>query len=117
MTKTTATVFCRLQIDGTHNWPACDVEGVDFLRHTHRHMFHIEAHAEVTHSDRDVEFIALKRKIQQYFAAQQDVVGQVAFGAQSCEMIAETLINTFNLVECTVSEDGENGATVKVVAE
>lgn len=111
---TSSVVFCTLQVDGTHNWPACDVDGVDFLRFTHRHMFHITAYVPVTHTDRDVEFIALKRKIQQHFASKADEYGQVEFGAQSCEMIAHDLITMFDLCRCDVSEDGENGAIVVV---
>lgn len=110
-------VFCTLRIDGTHNWPACDVPGVEFLRDPHRHMFHIKAYAAVNHDDRDIEFIALKRQIHQYFAEQANEYGSVEFGAKSCEMIANDLIDRFNLTCCEVNEDGENGAVVSVVAD
>jgi len=124
----TSEVYCTLQIEGTHNWPGCPFEEVDYLRVPHRHMFHIKAHKLVTHSDRDVEFIMLKHQIQRYLigrywsgwenhTAGRTAKGLCEFGAMSCEMIAEELINQFDLCRCEVSEDGENGAilTVKVI--
>jgi len=108
----TTEVFCRLQVEGTHSWPACDVEGVDFLRHVHRHIFHVEARVVVDHPDRDREFIDLKRELTQHFREMEDIYGCVNFGAKSCEMIGAELIHLFDLSSVTVSEDGENGATV-----
>lgn len=115
-------VFCTLQVEGTHNWPGCPFDEVAYLRDPHRHMFHIKAYKLVTHSDRDVEFIMLKRKIQNYifghyWAYHVDKEDRITtriceFGAKSCEMLAEELINKFDLSRCEVNEDGENGAIV-----
>lgn len=112
-------IWVTLQVEGTHNWPKCPFKEVAFLRETHRHIFHIKAYKEVTHSDRDVEFIMLKRDILDYLrfeyttgygASEARTVH--AFGSKSCEMIATELIKEFELSRCSVSEDNENGAIV-----
>jgi len=112
--KVSTEVYCTLQIEGTHNWPSCPFEEVDYLRVPHRHVFHIKAHYPVTHSDRDVEFIMLKHKLDTYIKGRYFDVKQrlCVFGAMSCEMIAEELMQHFLLSRCEVSEDGENGAII-----
>lgn len=112
-------VWTTFQIEATHNWPECPFEEVDFLRVPHRHMFHVKAYKEVTHNDRDVEFILLQRKLIHYFYnTYYNAVKNIhQFGHKSCEMIAQELIEKFNLSCCEVSEDLENGAVVTPVAE
>lgn len=107
-------VFCSLQVDGLHRWKECPFEEVAYLRDLHRHMFHIKCYKNVNHSDRDTEFIILKHQVMGYF---KDTFYEIPlrccnFGEMSCEMIAERLIEFFNLSRCEVSEDGENGAIV-----
>ena len=114
--RTETVVFCSLQVEGIHNWPDCPIDEVAYLRDPHRHLFHIKAYKEVTHSDRDVEFIWLKHQIQHfidrtYYSVKYNCC---VFGAKSCEMIAEELISKFDLQKCEVNEDGENGAIVTV---
>jgi hypothetical protein len=107
---TRAEVFCTLQIEGTHCWIGCDIGEVDYLRSPHRHVFHIKAYAAVNHDDRNIEFIELKHKLLDHFKPFYDKTKRLhVFGERSCEMIARELIETFNLTECEVSEDGENG--------
>ena len=105
-------VWVTFQLEGIHSWPACPFEEVSFLRHPHRHMFHIKAHKEVTHSDRDVEFIMLKREMMDYMLEKWGSNGikssdphcpTMKFGAMSCEMIAKDLIERFDLLQCEVS--------------
>ena len=116
-------VYCTLQIEGVHNWPECPFDEVGYLRDPHRHIFHIKAYKLVEHSDRDVEFIMLKHRIesylhQNYYAPSASMMGVGGpwheFGARSCEMIAHELIEQFDLSRCEVSEDNENGAIVTV---
>lgn len=118
-------VFCTTQIEGTHSWSACPYDEVGYLRDPHRHMFHIKAYKHVTHSNRDVEFIMLKHRIESYLLTnygkpiKHHTGWEIAdnkliceFGEMSCEMIAKELIAQFDLSRCEVSEDGENGAEV-----
>jgi len=107
-------VYCTLQVEALHNWANCPHEEVSYLRDPHRHVFHIKAYKEVSHDDRDVEFIMLKHQIEEYLIAKyfnsQKYICD--FGSQSCEMIAVELINKFELSVCEVNEDNENGAVV-----
>lgn len=118
MTRIT-TVYCTLQVEGTHHWPKCPFDEVAYLTVPHRHMFHIKAHVPVTHSDRDVEFIMLKHKIESYLGNvyYDEKQKLCVFGAKSCEMLAEELMDEFGLSMCEVSEDNENGAVVYEAGE
>lgn len=107
-------VYCTLQIEGTHNWPACPFDEVDYLRVPHRHVFHVKAFKPVFHDDRDVEFIMLKHAILDYVKnAYYDQEKKLCvFGRKSCEMLAQELMDQFKLSKCEVNEDNENGAIV-----
>ena len=109
-------IIVRLQVEGLHYWKdASEVEpDVVFLANIHRHMFHIKCKAEVRHNDRDIEFILFKREIKQYLEDKyfDDSHNCLLFGNRSCEMIAQELVNEFELNYCSVAEDGENGAEV-----
>ena len=79
-------------------------------------MFRFTAQMYVTHANRDVEFIELKRKIEEY--CRTHFSGHVDSGHElSCEMMAEELCLQFNLGICEVSEDGENSGRVEVVTD
>lgn len=117
-------VYCTLQIEGTHNWPGCPFDEVAYLRDPHRHVFHIKAHKLVNHDDRDTEFIMMKHQITEYLFDKylrnsKDPTSRItqrlhAFGAMSCEMLARELIEEFDLCQCEVNEDNENGAILYV---
>jgi LmbE family N-acetylglucosaminyl deacetylase len=106
-------ITVRTQFEGVHCYPAAP-EGVEFLRYPHRHVFHVEINVEVFHMDRDIEFILFKREIEALIKHRGK---QLNF--KSCEMIA-TELSTYVITKyegrackVTVSEDGENGATVE----
>lgn len=112
----TKNIIVTIQVEGLHSWPECPIEEVSFLKYPHRHIFFIKAKKNVSHSDRDIEIIQLKRKIQ-YYLLQKYGIGFKArlgcdFGRMSCEMIAEELIEKFNLNYVSVLEDNENGAEI-----
>lgn len=98
-------IVVTFQVEGTHRWPECPFEDVAFLREKHRHIFHVRATKQVTHSDRQVEIIRLKRSMLMY----ADKFGG-DFGRASCEDMAEHLVEKFDLITCQVLEDNENGA-------
>lgn len=109
MSEIKAAVVVNLKVEGIHCWPDCPFEDVAFLRNPHRHLFTVTATKLVSHDDRDIEIIRLKRAMTVYLNPRD---GHEArdFGAQSCEMIARDLMEQFNLLNVHVLEDGENGA-------
>lgn len=99
-----------------HCWPECPFEEVGFLKHPHRHEFHVTVKWVVLHNDRDKEFIMMKNWLTdftRYHFANKDL------GRMSCEDIADKIYQaTLREDEpsgcCFVSvfEDGENGVEV-----
>ena len=107
-------VIVQCQIEGVHRWRHCNIEEVSFLRNKHRHVFHIMAVKEVRTTERDVEIIHLRRQI--LMSLQAEYGTPCDFGDMSCEMIAEWLLKHFNLSQCAVLEDGENGAQIETTS-
>lgn len=101
-------IVVKLQFEGIHSWPSCDLADVAFLAAKHRHLFHITATKRVE-KDRGIEIIMLKREIQSYLAEQYP---DRELGSMSCEALATELLDRFGLDQCAVLEDGENGAVV-----
>jgi len=108
------------QKEGIHKFPGADTnpkyatgnwDDVSFLGYPHRHIFHFYVTLGVTHNDRDVEFIQFKRELERLFTK-----NVLHLDYQSCEMIAENLINYIEEhypnrgVRVEVYEDNENGA-------
>jgi len=107
-------IVVNLEVDWVHRWKDCPIEEVSFLKDYHRHIFKIKCVKEVSHDDRDVEIIQLKRSIVQYLEKMYyDTDKRTCFfDWKSCEMLAKELLNEFVLVSCEVLEDGENWALV-----
>ena len=69
--------------------------------------------SEVFHNDRDIEFIQFKRWLENLYSQ-----GTIELNFKSCEMISDDLYEVIATrypkrdIEITVSEDGENGATI-----
>lgn len=99
----------KLDIEGLHAWPNCDIEEVEYLKYLHRHTFGFLCRAEVDHGDRAVEFIELKHMIKEYIGRKyyDKKYKCCNFIGQSCETLAEELLREFNLCRCAVSEDNE----------
>lgn len=109
-------IIVNIQAEGVHSWPECPIKEVEFLKSPHRHIFHICCKKNVEHNDRDVEIIRFKREIQYYLLNEFGIGHKNAegcdFGRLSCEDISLLLLEKFNLVYCSVLEDGENGAEI-----
>lgn len=114
-------IWVTFQKEGLHKYPAAlndpnlatgGWDDVSFLGYIHRHIFHFKVQIEVTHTDRDIEFIQFKRELENLY---KDNVIQLDF--KSCEMMSDDLANYIidkypnRDLTITVSEDGENGAT------
>lgn len=115
-------VFCKLNIDGVHNWETFPVVNgklreVAYLKYMHRHRWYFECFKTVAHDDRDVEFIWLQHEIVDYLKETyySSTARTHVFGSQSCEMIGEEILVKFDLDKVIVSEDNENGAIVERV--
>ena len=110
-------IFITFQKEGIHKYPAAETDpnlkDVSFLAFPHRHIFHFKVSIQIFHDDRELEFILVKRKCQNWL---NDETLHLDF--KSCEMIAQDLYNLIHVqwpnraVTVEVSEDGENGATL-----
>ena len=120
-------IWVTFSKEGVHCYPAAltdpklatgDWDDVSFLGHPHRHIFHFRVRIEVFHDDRDIEFIQFKRWLERLYSADKSG-GVLVLDYKSCEMICDELAETINKkypnrkMEITVSEDGENGATIE----
>lgn len=110
-------------LDGVHNWDTLPIDEeylkeVRFLKVPHRHMFGFKCYAKVEHGDRDIEFIVMKRDVIDYLNCTyyNNKERTHMFGSQSCEMIAEKLLEEFDyLYKVEVNEDNENGGIVECI--
>jgi len=118
-------IWVTFQKEGIHCYPAASVDpmlatndqyDVSFLASPHRHIFHFRVWIEVSHNDRDIEFIQFKRWLEQLYTGQESVL---KLDYKSCEMIAEDLFAKIaeryphRSIHIEVSEDGENGCFIK----
>lgn len=116
-------IYVTFQKEGIHMYPAAatdpslktdDEYDVSFLGTPHRHIFHFTVAIQVTHNDRDIEFIQFKRWLEKLYST-----GTLELNHKSCEMISDDLYDTIATkypsrdIEITVSEDNENGAVIK----
>jgi len=115
-------IWVTFQKEGIHKYPGADTDpnlatgdeyDVSFLGYPHRHIFHFKVAIQVFHNDRDIEFIQFKRWLENSFRD-----GVMKLDHKSCEMISDELYMYIATryperdIEITVSEDGENGATI-----
>lgn len=116
-------IWVTFQREGIHKYPVANTDpnlatgdeyDVSFLAYPHRHIFHFRVAIQVFHDDRDIEFIQFKRWLENLYKA-----GTLELDYQSCEMISDALYDKIATrypqrdIEITVSEDGENGATIQ----
>lgn len=111
-------IFVTLQVPGEHRWPQA-VEKSKYYNHlanTHRHLFHIKVTAKVTEYNREIEFFEFKDIVLFVLTKRYPIRAGTSvhqFDHDSCEQIAQHLLNDLNVYEVEVSEDGENGAIVR----
>lgn len=103
----------RLRKEFMHCYPGAP-EPVKFLRNMHRHELHVTVTISVNHNDRDLEFIMVKRNLDEVLS----VMVKNCVPETSCEDIAQGLLehcrqvygHNKRSVAVEVTEDGENGA-------
>lgn len=108
-------VYATVIFEAVHNWPGVvnipGLEEVSYLQYPHRHRFFIRVHSKVTHSDRDVEFIWLAHRVEEFMKAK---FPDGNLGSMSCEMIGTLILDNFEAIyKVDVSEDDENGAVME----
>lgn len=113
-------IWVTFKKEGIHYYPAAltdpNLADVSFLGHPHRHIFHFKVWIEVTHDDREIEFIQFKRWLESLYSN-----SILSLDNKSCEMISNDLYwniaNEYSHKEVwiEVSEDGENGSFIKYV--
>tara|TARA_Y100000385_G_scaffold146749_1_gene152353 strand:- start:744 stop:1190 length:447 start_codon:yes stop_codon:yes gene_type:complete len=122
MNNAKRSIWVTFTKEGIHKYPAAledpalatgDEYDVSFLGYPHRHTFHFKVQIQVTHNDRDIEFIQFKRWLESLY------VGDILqLDYKSCEMIADDLYLEINnkypgrFVVIDVAEDGENGCQI-----
>ena len=115
MTENFKMIWVTFEKEGLHKYPAAltdpALKDVEFLGYPHRHMFKFKVWIEVTHDDRDIEFILFKRWLESLYAEKT-----LALDFKSCEMISDDLHAQITArypnrhITIEVSEDGENGS-------
>lgn len=113
---TTAKITVRNQFIAHHRWKTAREPRHGFLQYWHRHVFHVATTFNVRHNDREIEFFDAQTMVQEIIEAWKDK--QVD---KSCEMFATEILHRLfykglDVVSCTVGEDGENEATVEIIA-
>jgi hypothetical protein len=116
-------IWVTFQKEGIHKYPAAltdpnlatgDEYDVSFLGYPHRHIFHFKVWINVTHDDRDIEFIQFKRWLENLY---KDSI--LSLDYKSCEMMSGDLYDSISQrypgreVWIEISEDGENGSFIK----
>jgi hypothetical protein len=116
-------VYCTFQKEGYHYFPGADknplyATGDDYdvshLGYRHMHYFNFKVWVQVTHNNRDIEFIQLRRWIEKQYGD-----GVLEIDHRSCEMLAEDLYDKLSEkypgmeIRIDVSEEGVNGAYVE----
>ena len=89
----------------------------EFLKHPHRHVFHLTVKIQQYHTNRDIEYIHFKRWL-------DNQLDSILVNGKSCEMLCDIIYNLAQRkymskntakrdVTIEVLEDGENGAIVE----
>ena len=110
-------IWVKFQRSGVHCYPNAPNE-CSYLASLHRHLFKFKVGIQVFHNDREIEFHMFLNWLESLYQKEN-----LFLDYQSCEMIAEDLINTIitrypnRELEIEVSEDGECGVKVSYQPE
>ena len=122
MSTATKFIWVTFEKEGIHRYPEAltdpalatgDEYDVSFLGHPHRHIFHFRVSIEVTHNNRDIEFIQFKRWLERLYNE-----GTLVLDYKSTEMMSDDLYVHIaarypgRAVIIQVAEDGENGCEI-----
>lgn len=111
----TRSIIVRTSFVTQHRWR----KAKNFLKHPHRHVFHVAVEVSVTESDRELEFFAVQEQINKLARNQRWTYDEVH--ELSCEQFAEQILvflrqtlpgGASRRFTVDVSEDGENTGRV-----
>jgi replicative DNA helicase len=112
----------KYTMEGIHHYPDAP-EAVSFLRHPHRHIFHIVLYVEQFHNERDVEYILLRKWLEHRCKTTQwdlssscEHIAQVIGTHARAEYAGESMRRPdglFRRVMVEVLEDNENGCLLE----
>lgn len=103
-------VLVFLTVDGFHYWKNAP-ESSSYLKQTHRHKFFIRSWFKVQSNDREVEFFAKQKEIEELLLT--TFGSPCDFEYRSCEDIATFIIENTNSARVEVLEDGFYGAIIE----
>lgn len=114
-------VYVQFTQYGLHHYPKAPAN-VAFLATPHGHTFHFKLTFSVADANREIEFFTIKDEVIKYLekaykskSVNHSLQHILDFQDKSCEMLAqELLINFKQCVEVEVSEDGIDGAIVRI---
>ena len=113
-------IYTQFVKEGYHHYPGADTnptlatgdwDDVSHLGLRHMHYFYFKVHLEVSHDNREVEFIQFRRWLERLYNS-----GALELNHRSCEMLADDLYEKISEkypgreVRIDVSEDNINGA-------
>lgn len=113
-------VYCTFQREGYHQYPGADTNpftatgdeyDVSHLALRHMHYFFFKVWVQVWHDDRDIEFIQMRRWIEELYRSEV-----LSMDNQSCEMMSDALYDqlkkkyTNSEIRIDISEEGINGS-------
>lgn len=118
-------VYVPFVKEGYHFYPGADTNpalatgdkyDVAHLSMRHMHYFYFKVWVEVRHTNRDIEFIQLRRWLESLYES-----GALEMNGKSCEMLADDLASQIHArypgseIRIDVSEDNINGAYVEYI--
>lgn len=113
-------VYCSFQKEGYHFYPGADTNpgtatndkfDVSHLGFRHMHYFFFKVWVEVFHDNRDIEFIQMRRWIEELYDS-----GYLSMDNQSCEMMSDALAIQLRCrypnseIRIDISEENINGS-------
>ena len=113
-------VYCTFNKEGYHYYPGADVNpgtatndkfDVSHLAFKHMHYFYFKVWVQVHHDDRDIEFIQLRRWIEELYDS-----AYLSMDNQSCEMMSDALYTQLccrypnSEIRIDISEENINGS-------
>lgn len=131
--NTSTEIEVKMSSPGLHSWSNIedqataynDFEDVKYLKYLHRHTFHFTLRFQVSHDDRDLEFIQVRNLVyqllhQEFYDAEYSCLN---FRSRSCEMICKEVLRVLYdyksslATHCTrieVSEDNEFTSILRI---